>query len=229
MKGLRLDKLVVETREGKRLLDGVSMEFRDGTNYALLGPNGAGKSSLVAAVMGHPGYVIKSGAIMLDGEDITALTADEKARRGLFLAMQYPVEIAGVSYASFLRTALARRTGNRFNFIEVLTQLGEEARGLGFREFDPERELNVGFSGGEKKKSEILQMLMLRPRFAFLDEPDSGLDKKSVALLAARLQRLDYPTSLILITHHDQVLEAVAPEQTYDLGAAGATHGTGAR
>lgn len=217
MKGLEIKNLCVETIDGKRILDDVSMEFRDGKNYALLGRNGSGKSTLVNTIMGHPHYRVISGKIILDGEDITNLPADERAKRGLFLAMQYPAEVAGVSYGSFLRTSLARLTDNDFNFLEVLTRLKTEAEKLGFKDFDYERDLNVGFSGGEKKKSEILQMLILRPRFAFLDEPDSGLDKPSVKELGERLSALDYSTSLIVISHHDHLLETLKPDFTYNM------------
>ena len=122
-----------------------------------------------------------------------------------------------MSYANFLRTSLAKLTDNQFNFLEVLNQLQTEAASLGFQHFDYNRDLNVGFSGGEKKKSEILQMLILKPRFAFLDEPDSGLDKISVKYLSDRLRALDYPTTLIIISHHDQLLAAVHPTTTYDM------------
>ena len=206
MKGLDIQNLSVATKESKEILHGVTMHFSDHQVYALLGRNGSGKSTLVSTIMGHPHYQITGGQILLDGEDITNLPADERAKRGLFLAMQYPAEVAGVSYANFLRTALARLTNNDFNFLEALNELNSEAKRLGFRHFDPERDLNVGFSGGEKKKSEILQMLILKPRFAFLDEPDSGLDKPSVKELGEQLSKLDYPTTLVIISHHDHLL-----------------------
>lgn len=215
--GLVIEHLSVATAEGKSLLRDVTLNFKDHTNYALLGRNGSGKSTLANTICGHPNYRITHGHIFLDGEDITDLPANERAKRGLFLAMQYPAEIPGVSYANFLRTSLAQLTNNRFNFLEVLDQLQREAKILGFTNFDPNRDLNVGFSGGEKKKSEILQMLLLQPRFAFLDEPDSGLDKVSVKLLSQRLRQLNYPTTLILITHHDQLLQAINPQATYNM------------
>lgn len=217
MKGLRVEHLSVATVEGKPIFRDVTLDFQDNARYALLGRNGSGKSTLVNVIAGHPHYQITGGKIILDGEDITHLKADERAKRGIFLAMQYPAEIPGVSYANFLRTSLAKLTDNQFNFLEVLDQLQTEAANLGFRHFDYNRDLNVGFSGGEKKKSEILQMLILKPRFAFLDEPDSGLDKISVKYLSARLRALDYPTTLIIISHHDQLLAAVHPTTTYDM------------
>jgi Fe-S cluster assembly ATP-binding protein len=220
MKGLEIVDLVVETREGKRIIDGLSLEFKDGGRYGLLGPNGSGKSSLVAAIMGHPAYRVVSGQIRLDGRDVAGLGVDERARLGLFLGTQYPAEVAGVSFASFMRTTLGRLRENRLNFLEVMEEMEAEAGALGFRQFDPERELNVGFSGGEKKKSEILQMLLIKPRFAFLDEPDSGLDKRSVELVARRLATIDYPTTLIIITHHDRLLEAMELDAVYQLKGA---------
>ena len=217
MKGLRIEHLSVATVEGKPIFHDVTLDFQDNARYALLGRNGSGKSTLVNVIAGHPHYQITGGKIILDGEDITHLKADERAKRGIFLAMQYPAEIPGVSYANFLRTSLAKLTDNQFNFLEVLNQLQTEAASLGFQHFDYNRDLNVGFSGGEKKKSEILQMLILKPRFAFLDEPDSGLDKISVKYLSNRLRALDYPTTLIIISHHDQLLAAVHPTTTYDM------------
>ena len=217
MKGLRIEHLSVATIEGKPIFHDVTLDFQDNARYALLGRNGSGKSTLVNVIAGHPHYQITGGKIILDGEDITHLKADERAKRGIFLAMQYPAEIPGVSYANFLRTSLAKLTDNQFNFLEVLNQLQTEAANLGFQRFDYNRDLNVGFSGGEKKKSEILQMLILKPRFAFLDEPDSGLDKISVKYLSNRLRALDYPTTLIIISHHDQLLEVVHPTTTYDM------------
>lgn len=217
MKGLRVEHLSVTTIEGKPIFRDVTLDFQDNARYALLGRNGSGKSTLVNVIAGHPHYQITGGKIILDGEDITHLKADERAKRGIFLAMQYPAEIPGVSYANFLRTSLAKLTDNQFNFLEVLNQLQTEAANLGFQHFDYNRDLNVGFSGGEKKKSEILQMLILKPRFAFLDEPDSGLDKISVKYLSSRLRALHYPTTLVIISHHDQLLAAVHPTTTYDM------------
>lgn len=217
MKGLEINNLCVSTFDGKEILNDVSMSFNDQTTYALLGRNGSGKSTLVSTIMGHPHYKVTSGKILLDDQDITGLSADKRARLGLFLAMQYPAEVAGVSYSNFMRTARARLTGNKFNFLDDLNKLQTEAARFGFQDFDYERDLNVGFSGGEKKKSEILQMLILHPRFAFLDEPDSGLDKPSVKELGQRLSSLDYPTSLIIISHHDRLLEAVKPDKIYNM------------
>ena len=214
---LEVQKLVVESSDGVRVVDGASMVFEDGGRYALVGRNGAGKSSLLLAIMGHPGYRVVSGDVLLDGKSILELSPDERARAGLYLGMQYPVEVPGVSFADFLRTSLARVSDNKRNFLEALAELRDETEGLGFADFKVERELNVGFSGGEKKKSEILQMLALRPRFAFLDEPDSGLDKKSVELVAKRLANLEYPTCLVVVSHQERLLGELKLDKTYEL------------
>lgn len=217
MKGLIINNLSVKLTNGQLIIKGLSLEFADNTIYALVGPNGAGKSSLVNTIMGHPDYKISNGKILLDGKDITKLNVTERARLGLFLGMQYPVELVGVSYSDYLRTALTSLGKMPDNWFDKLSLLDQYARALGFRNFNSNRDLNVGFSGGEKKKSEILQMLMLQPRFAMLDEPDSGLDKASITKLAALLKSLDYPTSLIIISHHDKLLSELHPAKTYHL------------
>lgn len=217
MKGLEIKDLSISTNDGTPILDKVSLPLKDNQVYALLGRNGRGKSTLVNAIMGSPAYRITHGQILLDGQDITSWTPDQRAKAGLFLAHQYPAEVPGVSYGNFLRTALVNVKGRGFVFADVLKELTSHAQQLGFTHFDYQRDLNVGFSGGEKKKSEILQMLALRPRFAFLDEPDSGLDKMSVRRLAKVLRRLDYPTTLVIISHSDQLLDALQPDATYNL------------
>jgi Fe-S cluster assembly ATP-binding protein len=214
MSKLRVVDLSVATTAGHKILEHISLEIKVGQRYAILGPNGSGKSSLISALMGHPHYAITAGKILLDGEDITQLKADEKARRGLFLGSQYPAEIEGVSFASFLRTALARQ-GDQRNFFDVLKDLERQAEALGFKNFDPERDVNVGFSGGEKKRSEILQMLELKPKFAFLDEPDSGLDIDGVSALMTKLANLDFPVGLVVVTHHHKTLESLNPDVVY--------------
>ncbi|MDR3125933.1 MAG: Fe-S cluster assembly ATPase SufC [Candidatus Nomurabacteria bacterium] len=215
MSKLRIVGLSVASADGHKILEDVSLEFAAGRRYGILGPNGSGKSSLVNALMGHPHYKITAGKILLGKEDIAHLPPDEKAQRGLFLGLQYPVEVEGVSWADFLRVALARQAGNRADFYEILNDLRRHASDLGFKNFDPDRDLNVGFSGGEKKRSEILQMLALRPRFAFLDEPDSGLDIDGAAALMAKLAKLDWPASLAVVTHNPQTLQSLQPDVIY--------------
>jgi Fe-S cluster assembly ATP-binding protein len=211
---LRTDNLSVATADGVEILTNVSLEFLAGKRYAVLGPNGSGKSSLVSALMSHPHYKITSGKIWLGGEDITDLPTDEKARRGLFVGLQYPVEVEGVSFGSFLRTALAQTT-KQSNYFDVLQDLSRQAKDLGFKNFSTERDLNVGFSGGEKKRSEILQMLELKPKFAFLDEPDSGLDIDGRKALIGKLTNLDWPVGLVVVTHHTATLDALKPDVIY--------------
>lgn len=215
-KGLEIKHLTVATKDGRQIIKDISLHFSDQTNYALLGHNGCGKTTLVSAIMGSPEYQVISGQIRLDGAEITDLPPNERAKLGIFLAMQSPIETP-ISYSNFLRSVLANIDTSERNFFDVLDELKQDASRLGFDDFDPKRQLNAGFSGGEKKKSEILQMLAIRPRFALLDEPDSGLDRDSVSRLAERLLAIDYPTSLIVISHHDHLLNELKPAVTYNL------------
>lgn len=208
MSGIKIKNLTVQAGS-RTIINDLSLDLADSQIYILRGHNGCGKSTLVNAIMGSPDYTVAKGNILLDEQDITDLSTDERAKLGLFIAMQYPVEIAGISYADFLRVSL-QSLDKLTDFSVVLKNLQQNAALLGFANFDYHRDLNVGFSGGEKKKSEILQMLALRPRFAFLDEPDSGLDQQSVQLLSNCLHNLDYPTSLIIITHNQQLLDNLA-------------------
>lgn len=216
MKGLEITNLSVAAN-GKQILNNLSLSFLDNQIYALIGCNGSGKSTLLNVIMGAPNYKITNGNIILDGKDITNPSIDARAKLGLFLAMQYPVEIAGISYADFLRTALTQLRGHKPDMAQVLENLESYAQQLGFANFDYSRDLNVGFSGGEKKKSEILQMLAIQPRFAFLDEPDSGLDATSVRKLSTLLRNLDYPTTLIIVSHNKQLIDSLHPLATYDM------------
>ena len=164
--------------EGKEILKGLSLEIKGGEIHAIMGPNGTGKSTLASALMGHPKYEVTEGSVTLDGEDVLEMAVDERARAGLFLAMQYPSEITGVTNADFLRSAInARRgEGNEISLIKFIRQMEAKMKEL---EMNPEfmhRYLNEGFSGGEKKRNEILQMMLLEPKFVILDEIDSGLD-----------------------------------------------------
>jgi Fe-S cluster assembly ATP-binding protein len=211
---LQIEDFSVATAEGLEILKDISLEFSVGRRYAILGPNGSGKSSLVSALMGHPHYKITSGKIWLGDEDITDLPTDEKARHGLFVGLQYPVEVEGVSFGSFLRTALAGQK-TQPNFFDTLQDLNRQAEDLGFKNFSTERDLNVGFSGGEKKRSEILQMLELKPKFAFLDEPDSGLDIDGRKALMSKLTNLDWPVGLVVASHHTATLQALRPDVVY--------------
>lgn len=218
MKGLNITNLSVDAN-GRHIINNLSLSFRGGRTYALVGANGSGKSTLANVIMGNPEYTVTGGQITLDGCNITDLDTAERAKLGLFLAMQYPTEIASISYADFLRTALVSQYGNNIDFSSTLNELTANARRLGFDSFDYRRDVNVGFSGGEKKKSEILQMLALKPRLAILDEPDSGLDKASVKKLTTVLNNINYSTTLIVISHNNDLLNSLNLTATYDMGA----------
>ena len=178
IKGLHVS---VVTEEGsKEILRGVDLTIKSGEVHAIMGPNGSGKSTLAYSIAGHPKYTITSGSVTLDGADVLAMTVDERAKAGLFLAMQYPVEVPGVSVSNFLRTAV---TAIRGEAPKVRTWVGEVKEAMSVLSMDPafaERNVNEGFSGGEKKRHEILQMELLKPKIAILDETDSGLDVLSL-------------------------------------------------
>ena len=216
-KDLEIKELHVEV-EGKEILKGVNLEAGKGEVVALMGPNGAGKSSLGYALMGHPNYKVTSGQILFKGEDITRLPPDERARKGLFLSFQYPNEVPGVSMANFLRTAVNSRRDkkNPVPIGEFVKQLKETMRLLKIDESFMHRYLNEGFSGGEKKRAEILQMAMLKPEMAILDETDSGLDVDSLKVVADGINRLISPdTGALLITHYQRILDYIKPNKVY--------------
>ncbi|HEX3082826.1 MAG TPA: Fe-S cluster assembly ATPase SufC [Candidatus Saccharimonadia bacterium] len=212
---LEIIDLHVSLADGKEILRGLSLSVKRGEVHAVMGPNGGGKSTLAAALMGHPAYRITSGSVRVGGADLTTLSPDQRARLGLFLGFQYPVEVAGVNFASFLRQAvngLKAEGEKKLSPIAFRNQLEEAAKGLGFSEELAARALNVGFSGGEKKKAEILQLAMLRPKFAVLDEPDSGLDVDALRHIGAGVNGLDYPIGLVLITHYQRILGHIKPD-----------------
>ena len=214
------DTLVIKnvhagTVEGKKILNGVNLTIKKGEIHAIMGPNGGGKSTLAQVLMGHPHYVITEGTITLNGTDITTLAPDQRAKAGLFLGFQYPVEVTGVNYASFLRMAINenKKTGEKkLSPIAFRNQLKEGAEQLAFQDDLTKRSLNEGFSGGEKKKAEILQMAMLKPAFAVLDEPDSGLDVDALKYIAKAINALDYKLGLVLITHYQRILHYIKPD-----------------
>ncbi len=200
---LEVRDLIVSV-EGNRILNGVSFALEKGRVHALMGPNGSGKSTLAFALAGHPDYTVEGGQILLESEDITRLPAYERARRGLFLGFQYPPEVEGVKLREFLRLAAANCHAPFCEFqklyLESLTYFRMEELG--------ERELNVGFSGGEKKRSELLQMRVLRPKVALLDEPDSGVDVDALRLIAAGIEEAArLGSAVLLITHYPRILE----------------------
>ncbi|ATY84263.1 Fe-S cluster assembly ATPase SufC [Kyrpidia spormannii] len=214
---LKVEQLRVSV-EGTEILKGVDLEVRGGEVHAIMGPNGTGKSTLASALMGHPKYEVTAGRAWLDGEDLLAMKVDERARKGLFLAMQYPSEVPGVSNANFLRLALNARRGEG-NEIPVLRFHRELQKQMAALEIDPsfaERYLNEGFSGGEKKRNEILQMAMLKPRIAILDEIDSGLDIDALKIVAKGVNDLRGPElGVLIITHYQRLLQYIVPDRVH--------------
>jgi Fe-S cluster assembly ATP-binding protein len=208
---LEIHKLHVSS-DKKQILNGVSLKIGPGEIHAIMGPNGSGKSSLSLALMGHPRYQIDSGKITLDGKDITGLTPDMRAKLGLFLAMQYPVAVPGVSVSNFLRSSIRHLKGS-LNGVEFLKDLKGNMKALRIDESFSSRSINDGFSGGEKKKMEVLQLAMLTPKYAVLDETDSGLDVDALKLVAAGINRVAGPkTGILLITHYQRILHYVKPD-----------------
>ena len=205
----------VETADGtKPILRGVDLTVRSGETHAIMGPNGSGKSTLAYSIAGHPKYQVTSGEVLLDGEDLLAMSVDERARAGLFLAMQYPVEVPGVTVANFLRTA---RTAIDGEAPKLRSWVGEVRTAMEQLRMDPafaERNVNEGFSGGEKKRHEILQMELLRPRFAILDETDSGLDVDALRVVSEGVNRALTTTDVgvLLITHYTRILRYIHPD-----------------
>ncbi len=217
MKELQVKDLHAEIG-GVEVLKGVSLEVEKGEVVALMGPNGAGKSSLGYVLMGHPSYKVTAGKIFYKGEDITAMATNERAKKGLFLSFQYPSEVPGVSMANFLRTAINSRRDkkNPIPVAEFIKQLKETMKTLKIDESFMHRYLNDGFSGGEKKRAEILQMAMLHPEMAILDETDSGLDVDSLKIVAEGINKLMTPeTGVLLITHYQRILNFVKPNRVY--------------
>ncbi|PZF91915.1 Fe-S cluster assembly ATPase SufC [Micromonospora deserti] len=209
-------KVSVKLPEGelKPILAGVDLTVRSGETHAIMGPNGSGKSTLAYSIAGHPKYEITGGTVTLDGEDVLAMSVDERARAGLFLAMQYPVEVPGVSVANFLRTAKTAIDGEA----PKLRTWGGELRGAMERlQMDPafaQRNVNEGFSGGEKKRHEIVQLELLRPKMAILDETDSGLDVDALRVVSEGVNRVrdTGDTGLLLITHYTRILRYIKPD-----------------
>jgi Fe-S cluster assembly ATP-binding protein len=205
----------VDTDEGpKAILNGVTLTIRPGETHAIMGPNGSGKSTLAYSIAGHPKYKITSGSVTLDGRDVLAMSVDERAREGLFLAMQYPVEVPGVSVSNFLRTAKTAVTGEapklRTWIKDVNTAMDRVKMERGFAQ----RNVNEGFSGGEKKRHEIVQLELLNPQVAILDETDSGLDIDALRIVSAGVNRFkeNGDKGVLLITHYTRILRYIAPD-----------------
>jgi Fe-S cluster assembly ATP-binding protein len=207
--------------DGAPILRGVNLTLNVGEVHALMGPNGAGKSTLASVIMGHPGYLITEGEIFLKGENIASWTPDERARAGIFLAFQYPEAISGVSVVQFLRQAIAARKGlEELSVLEVRLDLAEWMDRLGMDPAFAERHLNDGFSGGERKRNEVLQMALLEPIVALLDETDSGLDIDALRVVArgVRTVRDEHPEmAALVVTHYVKLLDEIKPDQVHIL------------
>ncbi|MGN6780754.1 MAG: Fe-S cluster assembly ATPase SufC [Marmoricola sp.] len=205
----------VDTEDGpKQILKGVTLTIKDGETHAIMGPNGSGKSTLAYSIAGHPKYTITGGTVTLDGEDVLAMTVDERARAGLFLAMQYPVEVPGVSVANFLRTAKTAIDGEA---PKLRTWVKDVNAALDKLDLDPtfaQRSVNEGFSGGEKKRHEIAQLELLDPKVAILDETDSGLDIDALKVVSQGVNRFTEgrDKGVLLITHYTRILRYIKPD-----------------
>lgn len=210
-------KLVIENLHvsvnGKQTLKGVSLEIEQGKIHALMGPNGSGKSTLAHALMGHPKYKIEQGKIFLDGEDITFLPPNERAKKGLFLSFQHPVEVTGVKLINFLRTAYNTVHKKNTSVVEFHKFLKEKMQELSMSPDMIKRSLNEGFSGGEKKRAEILQLMLLEPKFAILDETDSGLDVDALRIVAQGINNVKKNMGILIITHHQRILDYLTPDK----------------
>lgn len=213
-KSLIINNLHVSTSGGKEILKGVSLTIKQNEIHAVMGPNGGGKSTLAQAIMGHPGFVITKGKIFINGKNIIKLSPDKRAKLGIFLGFQYPVEVPGVNFAGFLRMAANESKGKKEKSSPIAFRnlMAEKAKKLAFSENIARRSLNEGLSGGEKKKAEILQMVLLKPAFAILDEPDSGLDVDSLKYISKTITTLDFPVGLVLITHYQRILHYLHPD-----------------
>jgi Fe-S cluster assembly ATP-binding protein len=202
--------------EGKQILKGIYLIVRQGETHALMGPNGSGKSTLSNVIMGRPGYVVTQGQVIFNGENVTALTPDDRAKRGLFLAMQYPTEVPGVSVVNFMRTAYNAVKGGQVSALSFRKHMKEQMEKLGIEDAMVNRYVNQGFSGGEKKRNEVLQLAVLEPQIAILDETDSGLDIDSLKLVATGIQQLVGPElGVLVITHYQRILNYITPDQVH--------------
>jgi Fe-S cluster assembly ATP-binding protein len=203
-------------REGKEVVRGVDLDIPAGAVHALMGPNGSGKSSLANSLMGHPKYEVLSGRLTLDGQALNGLGPDGRSKKGLFLSMQYPPEVAGVSVAGFLRAAVNSRRPKPYAAMEFYVLLKKKMAELGISEDFAGRGLNEGFSGGEKKRMEILQMSLLEPKYAVLDETDSGLDVDALKAVSRGVEKLrGLGAGILLITHYTRILKYLKPDRVH--------------
>lgn len=204
--------------DGKEILKGVNLEIKGGEFHAVMGPNGTGKSTLASAIMGHPKYEITKGSILLDGEDVLEMEVDERARAGLFLAMQYPSEISGVTNADFLRSAInaRREEGDEIPLMQFIKKMDKSMEYLEMDVNMAQRYLNEGFSGGEKKRNEILQLMMIEPKIAILDEIDSGLDIDALKVVSKGINSMrSSEFGCLIITHYQRLLNYITPDYVH--------------
>ncbi|MEM1504509.1 Fe-S cluster assembly ATPase SufC [Domibacillus sp. 8LH] len=204
--------------DGKEILKGVNLEIKGGEFHAIMGPNGTGKSTLSSAIMGHPKYEVTEGSITFDGEDVLEMEVDERARAGLFLAMQYPSEITGVTNAEFLRSAVnaRREEGDEISLMKFIRQMDANMDVLDMDQDMAQRYLNEGFSGGEKKRNEILQLMTIQPKIAILDEIDSGLDIDALKVVSKGINKMrgeDF--GCLMITHYQRLLNYITPDYVH--------------
>jgi len=215
---LQIKDLKVDVAE-KEILHGINLSVGKGETHVIMGPNGAGKSTLGYAIMGNPRYEVTAGSIKMNDEEILEMDAAARAKAGIYLSFQNPIEVPGISLSNFIRNALDQKTGTRVKLWDFRKALEKEMKVLNMDASYADRDLNVGFSGGEKKKAEILQMLMLKPQLAILDETDSGLDVDAVHTVSAGVEEFQKNTdgSLIIITHSTRILEALHVDYTHVL------------
>lgn len=214
---LKIENLVVSINN-KKILNNFNLNINDGEIHAIMGPNGVGKSTLSRVIMGDYNYKILDGSIIFNGDNIIPLSVDERAKKGIFLAMQYPMEIEGVSNQDFLRTAMSSINDKRIGLYDFILKCEKGAEDLVMNKDLIHRSLNVGFSGGEKKKNEVLQIKLLNPKFIILDELDSGLDVDSLKIVGEniKLYKEENPdTSILIITHHPKILEYLKPDYVH--------------
>lgn len=216
---LDIQNLSASLEDGKQILNGLSLSMEKGETHVLMGPNGAGKSSLGNTLMGNPVYKITDGKIIFKDQDITEETTDKRAKLGMFMSFQAPLEVPGISLETFIRSAIQQKTGERVKLFQFQKELNACMELLNMNPDYAKRDLNVGFSGGERKKSEILQLLMLKPDFAILDETDSGLDVDAVRVVSKGIQEYQKTVggSLLIITHNAKILESLKVDKTHIL------------
>ena len=216
---LEVKNLSAALEDGKQILNDLSIQIDKGETHVLMGPNGAGKSSLGNTLMGNPVYRVTDGKIFFNGQDITNETTDKRAKLGMFMSFQQPLEVPGISLEAFIRSAIQQKTGERVKLFQFQKELAAKMELLDMNPDYAKRDLNVGFSGGERKKSEILQLLMLKPDFAILDETDSGLDVDAVRVVSKGIEEYQKTVggSLLIITHNTKILSSLNVDHTHVL------------